>query len=236
MLHNHTNNVLGIACEEGGCGGKASYTSTGIVQVAKSLGVENDKTVPITLIGSAGACGEGVLNYFLANDYTDIMVCDVWYDSEEGKNEKERLMQLGVKYTPAKKGKFTDECLSRGGFIICTTIGGELINSNVEIINDGTKLLLAHNEAIPVGNEGIDYIESIVKDKDVLIIPGQMLTFGGALTSRIEWFWRVNNKGEYFNKKLAHDTVSVAADYWTKKIVASDDKNIYRKMYNDFAV
>jgi len=236
MLHSYTENVLGIACEQGGCGGKASYTSTGIIQAAKSLGVEKDKNIPITLIGSAGACGEGVLKYFLDEGYTNICICDIWYESSEGEMEKKRLEELGIKCLKAEYGKFTDECLSRGGYIIATTVGNELINSNVKIIKEDTKFLLAHNEAIPIGEKGIEFIDSIIKDKNILIIPGQMLTFGGALTSRIEWFWRKNRKGDFFNKALAHKAVSIATDYWTNMILTSDDNNIYRKMYNEYIV
>jgi hypothetical protein len=43
--------------------------------------------------------------------------------------------------------------------------------------------------------------------KGILAIPGQLLTLGGALTSRIEWFSRQSNGGRSFNKRLAHQAV-----------------------------
>lgn len=235
MLHNHTNNVLGIACDEGGCGGKASYTSTGIIQAVKTLGIEDNKDIPVTLIGSAGACGEGVLKYILDNNFTDVAVCDLWYE-DAGKNEAQELRKNGVKVLKSENGMFTDECLSRGGYIIATTVGRELTNSNVDSLQDGTILLLAHNEALPVGKEGIDYIDALLEKRNVLIIPGQLLTFGGALTSRIEWFWRKNNPATYFDKKLAHSMVSVAMDFWIQKVATvGSGQNIYKKMYEEYA-
>lgn len=231
-LNKFTNNVLGIACENGGCGGKASYTSTGIIRAIKSLGFEDRKETPVTLIGSEGACGIGVLNYLLENGYSNIAVCDLAYDFPDKYNNL-ATPPANVLHLKSEKGKFTDECLNREGLIIAATIGGELYNSNWSLLKENVVFLLAHNEAIPQGKLGIDLIDSITNNKNITIIPGQFLTFGGAITSRVEWFWRNANPGVYFNKPLAHEVVSLATDYWIKKIAveAKTQKNLYKYLY-----
>lgn len=228
LLHEFTENVLGIACEKSGCGGKSSYTSTGINQVALTLGIE--KSTPVTIIGCEGGCGKGCLDYFIENGYADIAACDLTL----GRNE-DRLSELkrkNVKILPAEKGRFTDECLSRGGFIIATTTGGELLSSDVNKIKQNTYLLLAHNEAIPANEEGISFAERVQKEQHCCVVPGQILTFGGAMTSRLEWFFRCTHQGEYFPKQLAHQLVSKAADIIVKKYFETPfDKCIYRELY-----
>ena len=38
-------------------------------------------------------------------------------------------------------------------------------------------------------------------------MPGQVLTLGGALTARLEWYWRQLPSNPEFNKSLAHKVV-----------------------------
>lgn len=232
MLHVHTENVLGIACDKGGCGGKASYTSTGIIEAIKALGFENKKDVPVTLIGSNGACGIGVLEYLIEENYTDIAICDLSYEEENNRTTLDYYIEKGCKHLTSQKGIFTEECFNRGGLIIATTVGNEFIHSNTDVLKDETVFLLAHNEAIPVGKEGLEFIDQILNKKNILIVPGQLLTFGGALTSRIEWFFRQNKKGMYFDKQLAHNMVKVATRYWINEMCKENSKiNIFRCLY-----
>jgi hypothetical protein len=44
-------------------------------------------------------------------------------------------------------------------------------------------------------------------DQGVFAISGQILTLGGALTSRLEWFWRQTMQDFPFDKPLAHALV-----------------------------
>lgn len=229
LLHGFTENVLGIACEKSGCGGKSSYTSTGINQAAITLGAGKDS--PITIIGCEGGCGKGCLDYFIENGYTDIAVCDLKLYAD-----KQRCTELeakGIKILAVEKGRFTDECLGRGGYIIAATTGGEFLSSNISIIKHDTYLLLAHNEAIPADENGISFAERVQDKQHCCIVPGQILTFGGAMTSRLEWFFRCSHKGEYFPKQLAHRLVAEAADIIVRKYFANPfDKCVYRELYS----
>ncbi len=233
MLHKYTENVLGVKCDDGGCGGKASYTSTGIIEAIKYLGFGKDKSIPVTLVGSDGAVACAVLEYLINEKYENIAVCDISYDTAERKDEVERLNALGVKILPAEYGKFTAECLERGGLFIAVTVGGELLNSDLSVIKDGTTMLMAHNEVITVNEESLSAIDKLLAEKDIKIVPGQLLTFGGAMTSRLEWFFRRSHKdGEVFNKPMAHKTVRLAVDYLFEKYCMGDNKtNIFRLVY-----
>lgn len=231
FLHKHTENVLGIDCAAGGCGGKASYTSTGIIQAAETMGAEKDK--PLTIIGSAGACGTGVLEYFTEKGYTNIAVCDLVYDNtESGVKAAAELELKGVRVLKSDSTKFTSECLGRGGIIIASTVGGEFLNSDTDVLKDGTVLLLAHNECISADEEDYVKTDAVIKNRDITVVPGQLLTFGGALTSRIEWFYRQSRKGEYFCKPLAHEAVRLAADSLMKKyVVGRQEENLFRIVF-----
>jgi len=199
MLYQFTPHSLGIRCEEGGCGGKSSYSATGIISAIETLGFSQQKNIPVTLIGAAGAMGIDVLNYFIAQGYEDLAVCDLVYDQAN----PSVFPPANAIHLPAKPNAFTDECLKRGGLIVATTVGHELENSNWEVMPQGTTLLLAHNMAIPKGEMGFALMRAI-ENKGVFALPGQLLTLGGALTSRVEWFWRQSNKDVLFDKKLAH--------------------------------
>lgn len=200
ILWQYTPHVLGIQCEVGGCGGKSSYSSTGVIAAFECLQV--DQSTPITLIGSAGAMGTGVLEYFSSHqeDYRDLAICDLVY------NDNPPPTSEAYTVLPATANCFTEECLKRGGVIIATTIGGELEHSHWWTLPQGTRLLLAHNLAIPIGEQGITLMRQIA-ELGVFVLPGQLLTLGGALTSRLEWFWRQSHPKQPFDKPLAHAIV-----------------------------
>ncbi len=201
ILAKFTPHVLGIRCEDGGCGGKTSYSSSGVIAAMEALNIGLYKVDLITLIGSAGAMGTDVLEYVRREHYTDIALCDLVYD-----NPQRVLPPDNFTVLPSQEKRFTDECLRRGGFIVATTIGQELENSNWQVIPKGATLLLAHNLAIPEGEKGIMLMKQLA-DQGVFVLPGQILTLGGALTSRLEWFWRQTKPNQLFDKQLAHTVV-----------------------------
>ncbi len=200
ILERHTPHVLGIRCEAGGCGGKSSYAATGILTALDMLGAKGAREAPVTVIGSAGALGVDVTRYFTADDFADVAVCDLAYDGGEAPPPDNAVM------LPSVINMFTNQCLMRGGLIVATTFGGELANSEWEAIPPETLLVLAHNLSVPPGEAGVSLMRRIAS-RGVRAIPGQLLTFGGALTSRLEWFWRQSRQGEPFDKELAHMVV-----------------------------
>jgi hypothetical protein len=207
VLHQYTPNVLGIRCERGGCGGKSSYSTTGVLAGAEQVMPRLGTPFPVTLIGSAGAMGEGVLEYFLRQQTGNLGACDLVYDEPGGET-----VPQGARHLPSRWGMFTDECLDRGGLIVATTVGDELENSDWERIPRGTGLLLAHNLALPAGEKGIALARALA-GRGVLAIPGQALTLGGALTARVEWYWRQKPGNPDFNKPLAHKVVHRVVSY-----------------------
>lgn len=211
ILARFTQHVLGIRCEAGGCGGKSSYAATGIITALEQLGIDRYQQQPITLIGSAGALGSDVLKYIRSTGFKDVAICDLQYDS------KAAVPPDGPLVLPSRRGIFTEECLARGGMIIATTYGEELQNSRWESIPPGSVLVLAHNLCIPAGVEGVSLMRTLA-ERDVYTIPGQILTMGGALTSRIEWFWRQSNANTSFDKELAHLTVRDVEKFLLSKI------------------
>lgn len=215
ILVRYTPHVLGIRCEDGGCGGKSSYSSTGIVAALEAMDVPRYKDGPLTLIGSAGALGSDVLAYFLQDGYRDLAVCDLVYDDpRSGARPPVDLPRL-----PSRWKMFTPPCLERGGVIVATTVGGELENSRWQAMPSGALLFLAHNLAVPHGDEGIALMSHIA-DHGVFAVPGQVLTLGGALTSRLEWFWRQSKPDVPFDKPLAHAVVRDAVRYLVTDIQA----------------
>ena len=214
-LNQFTPHSLGIACDLGGCGGKSSYSATGIISAIETLGFQNRKEERVTLIGSEGAMGSDVLKYFLQEGYQNIAVCDLVYEDLDSRIAlSDNLQKLS-----SKKNAFTVNCLERGGLIVATTVGKELENSFWETMPKGTTLLLAHNMAIPEGKAGIELMQRLEQHK-VFALPGQVLTLGGALTSRLEWFWRNNNKGVPFEKPLAHLVVKDVVKFLVTEIKA----------------
>ncbi|HVR95064.1 MAG TPA: hypothetical protein VMW27_00510 [Thermoanaerobaculia bacterium] len=199
-LATFTPHVLGVRCNAGGCGGKASYTVTGIVSALEVLGLVEDTASRITLVGSAGALGVGVLEYFQQHWFKDIAICDLSYDDGSTDLPDGALLKLASQH-----GRFTNECLQRGGTLIFTTWGEELENSDIDAIPPGSQMILAHNLSIPPGDTGRVLMRQIA-NRGIFALPGQVLTLGGALTSRLEWFWRQNYPNADFTgkKKLAH--------------------------------
>jgi hypothetical protein len=195
-----TPHVLGVRCNIGGCGGKAAYTVSGIMEGIASVGLLSDRGARYTLVGSAGALGSGILEHLLAEGFQDLAVSDLVYDAGE------EAPPAGLPVLPSSEGRFTNECLERGSIQIFTTWGEELENSDVSAIPPGTVLVLAHNLSVPPGERGRHLMREIA-DRDILAIPGQMLTLGGALTSRLEWFWRQCYPNTDFTSKkpLAHE-------------------------------
>jgi hypothetical protein len=220
LLAEFTPHVLGIRCEAGGCGGKSSYSTSGIIAALQVHNIAAYKHQPITLIGSAGALGVDVLAWFESEGYTDIAVCDLVYDDPaSGVTAPDGHRQL-----PSRKKAFTDACLRRGGVIVATTVGEELENSNWELMPEGTLLFLAHNLAIPAGEAGTTLMDKIAA-RGVYAVPGQVLTLGGALTSRVEWFWRQARVNEPFDKPLAHTVVRRVVSF----LVAETDRIVRAK-------
>jgi hypothetical protein len=201
LLYRYTPHVLGIGRERGGCGGKSSYSTTGIIAAFEALGCHHI-AASVTLIGAAGAMGSGFLRYLRDGLFQDVAVCDLAYD----RSEAPVAVPTGVAHVSAELGRFTRACLERGGVIVATTLGRELENSPWDLLPRNTVFLLAHNLAVPSGEQG----QRLMRDLQTLGVkayPGQVLTLGGALTSRLEWFWRQGRPGVPFDKLLAHDVV-----------------------------
>jgi hypothetical protein len=97
--------------------------------------------------------------------------------------------------------------------IVATTWGQELENSDLAMLTPRTHLLLAHNLSVPSGRPGVDLMRQVAA-RQVTALPGQVLTLGGALTARLEWFWRQSRPNEPFDKPLAHEVVSTVVSYW----------------------
>jgi hypothetical protein len=183
-----------------------------IIAALEAKHVQNSMNVPITLIGSEGAMGSIVQEYFLKKRFPDVAVSDVVYTQESVP-----AAPTNIKVLPAEPKMFTDACLNRGGVIIATTVGHELENSNWQTIPAGTLLFLAHNLALPTNESGIALARSLA-DQGVMVFPGQILTLGGALTSRLEWFWRQTHPGQLFDKPLAHSIVKAVVSFLIQEI------------------
>lgn len=218
ILYDFTPHILGINRGNGGCGGKTSYSSTGVITALEMMGVTNDKDAPITLIGAAGAIGSDMLAYFRREGFKDIAVCDLVYEKGSTQWPSDLL------HLPSQSGMFTDACLERGGVIVATTIGQELENSHWQCIPRSTKFFLAHNLAVPPSQEGITLMKRIA-ERGVLALPGQMLTLGGALASRLEWFWRQSRHEQLFDKPMAHSTIKEIVTFLVAEIIDLTDDN-----------
>ncbi len=59
-----------------------------------------------------------------------------------------------------------------------------------------------------------------IQDLGVKAYPGQVLTLGGALTSRLEWYWRQSHPDMPFNKPLAHEVVRAVVSFLVHRIEA----------------
>ncbi|MFT3711950.1 MAG: hypothetical protein QM817_30280 [Archangium sp.] len=201
ILHRHTEHVLGIAREKGGCGGKSSYTATGVIAALDRLAPDTRQAV---VVGAAGALGADVVRE-LRSRSVELAVADLAFTDAQ------------PDILPSVPGKFSAECLERGGVVIATTIGNEFENSDLVRIPSGATFLLAHNNSLPVDREAAQMLAEQMIRRSIRIVPGQLLTFGGALTSRIEYLWRLSSPGRAFDKQLAHsvvrDSTRIIIDY-----------------------
>src|SRR5262249_49195822 len=86
-------------------------------------------------------------------------------------------------------------------------------------IPGGTELILAHNLSIPHGDPGKQLMRKIA-ERGIFALPGQVLTLAGALTSRLEWFWRKNYPNTDFTAKkpLAHQIARRVLAHLTEEI------------------
>ncbi len=215
LLADFTPHVLGVGCDIGGCGGKASYTVSGIVGALRTLGLLEDKAARYTLVGSAGALGSELLTFLQREGFTDLSVCDLDYD------QGTEAPPAGLPCFRSAEGRFTDECLGRGSIQVFTTWGEELENSDIDAIPPGSKLILAHNLSVPAGEKGKLLMRRIAA-QGIFAIPGQILTLAGALTSRLEWFWRQNYPKRDFTPKkpLAHRIAERMVSFLTEEVDA----------------
>jgi hypothetical protein len=213
ILHEFTPNVLGIACEKGGCGGKSSYATTGIIAALELLEVNCSYPEIVTCIGSAGALGSGIVQFLQSRDTEGLAVCDLVYDGPRGVRPPANCQHLR-----SASGRFTRECLTRSGMVIATTVGDELERSPWPNIVDGTVLFLAHNLALPQDMPGVELARAL-RRKRVLVIPGQVLTLGGALTARLESYWRDLPSAPEFDKALAHNLVRAVVSHLIRAIL-----------------
>jgi hypothetical protein len=232
ILYRFTPHVLGIRREDGGCGGKASYTTTGILAALDHAGIGALKEGPVTVIGSDGALGVDIAKDLAGRGFRDLKVADLAYSRKtitlpapEGSVMAEVL--------PSQPGRFTNECLRRGGVIVPATHGGELAASDLGAIPRGTILALAHNLALPPGRQG-RALATQMEGLGIDPIPGQILTLGGALTSRLEWFSRAAGVTT-FDKPLAHRVVHATVNHLMGGIPASSDAPTLYDQMCDYA-
>lgn len=211
-LYAHTKHVLGIGCELGGCGGKSSYSTSGILGGMERAGLLEDANVPVTVIGSAGALGSELVEHLSARGFKHITLCDISYDAGTARP------RAGYPVIPAEEGRFTDEAMRRGGMVIAATWGHELERSSYWEIPAGTRLVLAHNLCLPSGDEGLA-LARFLHEAGVTVIPGALLTLGGALTSRLEWFHRQKDDPQPFDKAYAHELAYSVVSELTRKIL-----------------
>ncbi len=133
---------------------------------------------------------------------------------------------------PAIEGMYTDEALNcNGGIIISTAFGREIEHSNCHLIPSGTLFLAAHNIAVRLGKSGLKMLMDL-DAQGVVFVPGQVLTLGGALTSRLEACYRSEHKiikanegknSNIFPKKLAHEIVKNIIYHVTSNIVSRNN-------------
>ncbi len=143
-----------------------------------------------------------------------------------------QVMLGSWKVIHAIEGMYTDEALKEsGGVILSTAVGREIENSNYHLIPSGTLFLAAHNIAIHLGEKGLKVVKDL-EEQGVIFIPGQVLTLGGALTSRLEACYRAEhkiikaNEGKnttMFAKRLGHEIVHDIIYHITSNIINKDD-------------
>lgn len=140
----------------------------------------------------------------------------------------------------AEDGAYTDEALEETDTILSTAVGREIENSNYQLIKAGTLFLAAHNIAIPLGEAGLKVVKDL-KEQGVIFIPGQVLTLGGALTSRLEACHRNEHKivkadegknTAIFPKRLAHEIVKNIIYHITSHIIKQKEITPWEALVN----
>ena len=225
-LHEHTPQVLGVDASVGGGGGKAAYTVSGFLgafDAASEHGLfeSNDRQLPITLIGAAGAMGSDTAKRLATRGFENVLVADIAYDYaqpveiDQSTGEKlvpilesERYRTQGEPFQRipgswdialAKPKQFTNEALSgldclTPRVIIAMTFGKALENSNFDAIPNYSTILLAENWSLPPGSKGMSIMRRL-KQRRIVAIPGQVITPGGAGNSKVEIFFRATMNG-----------------------------------------
>jgi phosphoglycerate dehydrogenase-like enzyme len=205
LMYAHSPHVLGISFENGGSGGKSEYSVTSILTALRRMGIENaPKDSPITVIGAAGALGSGVCAYLARQGFTNVIICDLQYT-----DNPPRKLPKGWKIAKAENGKFTDECLTRGGTLITAAYGDEMMQSHWQKIPPNTLWIGAQNKDLPEKEAGIDFARQL-HAQGVRHIPGQILTIGGTTASWTEWCAR--QEGKPFSRDAAHEVVHRVTD------------------------
>lgn len=254
IANEHTPQILGVKPEVGGGAGKSSYTVSGFMGALAAC--MSEKLVgsgptlagmPITIIGSAGEMGADTCRRLAhGSDFAeslgvaeDVRICDLSYQSwTEGEggiavktlDGKTQTVPHGWKVIPAQPGRFTDEALAgdgRPGIIIAMTWGKELENSNIDLIPDGSLLLLAHNFSFPAGARGKELAHRLWS-RGIWSFPGQVLTAGGAANSRLEIAFRASrgytkaHEGleiEMYPKRLGHELVFAIMNFVAARMI-----------------
>lgn len=212
----YTPHVMAVNEENGGCGWKAPYVTTSIIAAIEALEISPNE--PVTLIGSNGATGRLVLKYLLDRKFTEIDICDLSLTSAMQQHDN-----IAIRWIRAEHNRFPDECLGKNKVIIACTNGQELENSNLEQLRPGTRFFLAHNLAIPAGDIGLGMVRCLLK-RNIMLIPGQLLTIGGTFVSRLEWYWRLHKSGEEFNKEMAEALVRKTVTYLINRFVTEAER------------
>jgi hypothetical protein len=233
--HEHTPQVLGVNVSVGGGGGKAAYTVSGFfgafdAAVEHRLFNPDDKNLPISLIGSAGAMGADTAKRLAEQGFQNVLVSDIAYDYSQAIEidpqtgeklvpilESERYRMDGELFQKipsswdvalAEPNRFTDQALGQNGkprVIIAMTFGKALENSNLDAIPDNSLLFLSENWSIPAGGQGVK-ISKALKSRGIIVLPGQAITPGGAGNSKVEIFFRSTIGGGITKAMEAEET------------------------------
>jgi hypothetical protein len=133
---------------------------------------------------------------------------------------------------PAINGRITDDCLRRGGLLLVCAFGGELENSHIGEIPRGTDVFMCENLAFS-SDEVRKEIERALTARTITLIPGQILTLGGAAISRYEAFHRRNHENVRFEKAQGRAFVAAVTHHILQmlKEQMSKERGLYDSMY-----
>lgn len=254
IANEHTPQILGVKPEVGGGAGKSSYTVSGFmgaVEACSAAGLfpvgADIRNTPITIIGSGGEMGADTCRRLAsACDFAEslggaknVRVCDLAYESWVVDSDclrvkmnggREQRLPSSWRVLEAKPGRFTDEALhgdGKPGIVIAMTWGKELENSDIEMIPDGSLLLMAHNFSFPYGVKGKELACRLAR-RNIWAFPGQLLTAGGAANSRLEIAFRASrgytkaHEGleiEMYPKRLGHELVFAIMNFLAAKTI-----------------